>query len=48
MTRFQDINDMRESDDHIVAPFEQILMPFVGVDTIEVMAVHSWKGLRRL
>jgi len=29
MTRFQDINDMRESEDDIVAAFEQVLVPFV-------------------
>ena len=48
MTRFQDINDMRESDDNIVASFEQVLVPFIRVDTVEVMAIHSWEGFRRL
>ena len=48
MTRFQDINDVRESDDNIVASFEQVLVPIVRVDTVEVMAIHSWEGFRRL
>jgi len=47
MTFFQGINDMRESDDNIVASFEQVLVPIVRVDTVAVMAIHSWNGFRR-
>lgn len=47
MTHFQDINDMRESEDDIVAAFEQVLVPFVRIDTVEVMAIHSCEGFRR-
>ena len=38
---------MRQSDDNIVASFEQVLVPFVRVDTVAVMAIHSWSGFRR-
>ena len=47
MARFQDIKDMRESGNDIVATFEQVLVPFVRIDTVEVMAIHSWEGFRR-
>ncbi len=39
---------MCESYDDIVTSFEQVLVPFVRVDTVAVMAVHSWEGFRRL
>ena len=47
MTPFQDINDMREPGDNIVASFKKVLVPFVRIDTVAVMAIHSWKGFRR-
>lgn len=39
---------MRQSDDDVVASFEQVLVPFVRVGTIEVMAIHSGEGFHRL
>jgi len=48
MTCFQDINDMDEPVSNIVASFKEVLVPFVRVNTVAGMAIHSREGFRLL
>ena len=48
MACFQDIDDMDESVGNIITSFEQVSMPFIRVDTVAGMAIHSWEDFRRL